>query len=183
MRGVRKSIKLAAAVMVTITMLADYQIVEGESQNKGIEFEPIPESAAEEQPEEWSPFYRTHDVQIFSAEETELLKKIATAEAGNQGEDGMWMVMSVVINRRGRDPWPATLKEVVLEPQQFTSVSNGSINKVTEYSEACERALERILIGDVAPEIIAFETKESNELDEYFWPAFTYKGHKFYTKK
>lgn len=184
MRGVSKSLKLAAAVMVTITMLADYQIVEGESQYKTIEFEPIPERAATEEPhEEWCPFYRTHDVQVFTDEEMELLKKIATAEGGNQGEDGMWMIMSVVLNRKDMDPWPDSIKGVILEPRQFASVSNGSFKRVTEYSEECERALERILLGETAPEIIAFETKESDELDAYFWPAFTYKGHKFYTKK
>lgn len=183
MRGVSNSLKMAAAVVVTITMLADYQIVEGKSQYTKIEFEPIPESEPEEEQTEWSPFYRTHDIPCFSSEDMDLLKKIATAEAGNQGEDGMWMVMSVVINRKNMDPWPDTIAGVVLEPHQFTSVSNGSLYEVTEYLEQCERALERILLGEVTPEVIAFETKESNKLDEYFWLAFTYKGHKFYTQK
>lgn len=184
MRGVNKSFKLAAAVIVTVTLLTDYQVVQGESQYKPVEFEPIEQDAAKTQQEEWSPFYRTHDIQSYTNEDIDLLKKVATAEAGNQGEDGMWMVMSVVINRTGMDQWPDTIKGVVLEPHQFTSVTNGTMQKVTDYSEECDRALERILLGEVAPQIIAFETTENNNtLDEYFWPAFTYEDHIFYTNK
>ena len=61
MRGVNKSFKLAAAVIVTVTLLTDYQVVQGESQYKPVEFEPIEQDAAKTQQEEWSPFYRTHN--------------------------------------------------------------------------------------------------------------------------
>lgn len=183
MRGVRRSCKLAAAVIVTTMLLTDYQVVQGESQYKPIEFEPIEQNAAKTQQDEWSPFYRTHDVQSYTNEDMELLKKVATAEAGNQGEDGMWMVMSVVLNRTRMEPWPDTIRGVIYEAHQFTSVTNGTMQGTTEYSRECDRALERILLGEIAPQIIAFETKESNELDEYFWPAFTYQDHRFYTNK
>lgn len=184
MRGVSKSIKLAAAVLVSVTLLTDYQTVAGESTDNPIIFEPIPESTAKGQQVSYCPISRTHDVDVFTEEEKDLLKAIAMAEAGNQGEDGMWMVMSVVINRTGMDQWPDTIKGVVLEPHQFTSVTNGTMQKVTDYSEECDRALERILLGEVAPQIIAFETTENNNtLDEYFWPAFTYEDHIFYTNK
>lgn len=189
MRGVNTSLKLTAAVMVTVMLLTDYQIVQGESQYKPVEFEPI-EAAAKTQQKEaeplqdgLSPFYRTHDVQAYTNEEIDLLKKVATAEAGNQGEDGMWMVMSVVINRTKGDLWPDTITGVIQEAHQFTSVSNGTMQRTTDYTEECEGALQRILSGDVAPQIIAFEAIDNNTLDEYFWPAFTYGDHIFCTKK
>lgn len=171
MRGV--SFKLAAAVFVTVTML-DSLTVEGESNYKPVEFEPIPVSTAEDE----CPIIRTHDVLMFTEEERDLLKRIATAEAGNQGEEGMWLVMSVVLNRVKMDPWPDTIKAVLTQSHQFTSIK-GSY----EYSEECERAFERVNAGDIAPQIIAFETKDSDVLDRYFWAAFTYKDHRFYTKK
>lgn len=178
MRGVSKSIKLAAAVLVTVTLLTDYQTVAGESTDNPIIFEPIPESTAKGQQVSYCPISRTHDVDVFTEEEKDLLKAIAMAEAGNQGEDGMFLVMSVVLNRVCMDPWPDTIKDVILQDHQFTS-----IDRRIESSEECDKALERIRSGDVAPKIIAFETKDSKVLDEYFWPAFTYKDHKFYTKK
>lgn len=172
MRGV--SFKMAAAVFVTVTML-DSLTVEGESNYKPVEFEPIPISTAED---DQSPIKRTHDVQMFTEEERDLLKKIAMAEAGNQGEEGMWLVMSVVLNRVSMDPWPDTIKSVLEEPYQFASIKGQF-----EYTEECERAFERVNAGDIAPQIIAFETKNSDKLDKYFWPAFTYRDHIFYTKK
>lgn len=184
MRGVNTSLKLTAAVMVTVLLLTDYQIVQGESQYKPVEFEPI-EAAAKTQQKEaeplqdgLSPFYRTHDVQAYTNEEIDLLKKVATAEAGNQGEDGMWLVMSVVLNRVKMDPWQDTISAVITQTHQFAS-----INRQIENSEECDKAYERISSGDIAPMIVAFETKDSKVLDEYFCPAFTYRDHKFYTKK
>lgn len=183
MRG-RKSIRLAAAVLVTVTWLADYRIVEG-NPDISIIFEPIPipECSDGGQQDTYCPSKRTHDVLVFTDEECGLLKRIATAEAGNQGEDGMWLVMSVVLNRASMDPWPDTVSGVIYEPHQFTSICNGSFDRITECSEECDKAYERICSGDVAPQIVAFETKDSFVLDRYFWPAFTYKDHKFYTKK
>ena len=45
-------------------------------------------------------------------EEAQLLMKIAVAEAGNQGTEGMWLVMSVVMNRV-KDPDFPDRKSVV----------------------------------------------------------------------
>ena len=46
---------------------------------------------------------------LFSKEDTEALQRIAMAEAGNQGPDGMWMVMSVVLNRVESEDFPNTI--------------------------------------------------------------------------
>lgn len=129
---------------------------------------------------------RTHDVQMnvneFSIEEAQLLLKVAQAEAGNQGEDGMWLVMSVVLNRRDSEQFPDTIKDVIYQKSQFSTVSNGAINKV-EVGPECHMALSRIEKGEIAPEVIGFETKDSNTLDEYFKCVFGYRNHKFYVLK
>lgn len=130
-----------------------------------------------------SPHYAEQNGIVLRESDEELLKKIAVSEAGDQGEDGMWLVMSVVLNRASMDPWPDTVSGVIYEPHQFSSVCNGSFDRITECSEECDKAYERICSGDVAPQIVAFETKDSFVLDRYFWLAFTYKDHKFYTKK
>ena len=136
---------------------------------------------------------RTHDVKIneFTFEEAQALMKIAQAEAGNQGEDGMWLVMSTVLNRRADEDWPDSILDVIYEHHkakdgriiyQFETVVNGMIDRV-EISQEAHDALARIEMGEVAPSIIAFETKDSDALDKYFMPAFEHKDHRFYTKK
>ena len=127
-------------------------------------------------------FARTHDVQIYTDEEIDELCRIAQAEAGNQTEDGMFFVMSVVINRTLSEEFPADIHSVIHQPGAFSAVKNGSFDKAVP-SEECMRAYDRIASGDIAPEIIAFEAKSSDVLDKYFSWAFTHKGHKFYTKK
>lgn len=120
----------------------------------------------------------------LSENDKKLLLRIAESEAENQGPDGMWLVMSVVMNRTlpQNDEWPNTIKEVLNQKGQFSSISDGRFNKV-DISEDAYEALARIEVGNIAEAIIAFEVKESDELDKYFKLAFVFKDQKFYTKK
>lgn len=121
-------------------------------------------------------------VNEFTYEESQLLMHLAEAEAGNQGEDGMWLVMSVVMNRVNDPEWPDNITDVIYQKNQFSPVSDGRLNKV-ELSTEVHTALARIEKGEVAPEIIGFEVKDSNELEEYFRAVFGYRDHVFYVKK
>ena len=126
-------------------------------------------------------FPRTHEIQVnvneFSYEEAQMLMEIAQAEAGNQGPDGMWLVMSVVFNRREAQEFPDSIEDVIFQDSQF--YTRGM--KATEISPECHEALARIERGEVAPMIVAFEKKSSNSLDVYFDKAFQYRDHNFYT--
>lgn len=121
-------------------------------------------------------------VNEFTYEESQLLMRLAQAEAGNQGEDGMWLVMSVVMNRVNDPDWPDNITDVIYQKNQFSPVSDGRLNKV-ELSKEVHTALARIEKGEVAPEIIGFEVKDSNELEKYFRAVFGYRDHVFYVKK
>lgn len=136
---------------------------------------------------------RTEEIMAynFTSEEKEALEKIAIAEAENQGPDGMWLVMSTVINRMNSKEWPDTVLAVINERHktksgrivyQFQSVSNGRFNRAKINKES-EEALSRIEQGEVAPEIVAFERTDSVALDKYFARAYEFKDHRFYTKK
>ena len=112
-------------------------------------------------------------------EEAQELMQIASAEALNQGSDGMWLVMSVVINRVNSPDYPDSIYEVIHQPYQFYAEGMAGAQITPEVHEA----LARIERGDIAPEIIAFETTDSSCLDIYFCKAFNYRDHQFYTKK
>lgn len=124
----------------------------------------------------------TRKVIEFSFDEAQVLLKSAQAEAGNQGIEGMWLVMCVEYNRKLSETFPDNIVDVVYQPHQFSSVTNGSIDEV-EVSPECHLALARLESGEVSPGIIGFETKKSEELDKYFDRAFEYKDHRFYTEK
>lgn len=138
--------------------------------------------ATEEEPEQESDPEEKREVIELTYEEAQLLMKIAQAEAGNQGEEGMWLVMSVVINRKNDEAFPDTIKEVAYQKNCFATVTTGKINKV-ELSLEAHTALARIEKGEVKPDIVGFENKSNNSLERYFDFAFTYIDHNFYTNK
>ena len=124
-------------------------------------------------------FPRTHEIKVneFSYDDAQLLMGIAEAEAGNQGSDGMWLIMSVVLNRVNSSEFPNNIHDVIYQQSQFYAKGIGK----TEITPECHEALARIEMGEVAPEIVAFEKTTSKTLDKYFSSAFEYRDHKFYT--
>lgn len=115
----------------------------------------------------------------ISYEDAQELMQIAWCEAGNQGIDGQRYVMSVVLNRAESEEFPNTIHEVIHQEGQFATggMSNAKITPETHY------ALAEIEMGNVVPEIVAFERKESSSLCVYFDAAFDYRDHTFYTIK
>ena len=118
----------------------------------------------------------------MTKEEQELLMKLAYAEAGNQGVEGMWLVMSVVINRVNSPDYPNTITGVIYQDKQFSTVKNGALDKAV-ITDNCREALLRILSGDVKPDIIGFETTKSKVLEKWFQASFEHKDHRFYVAK
>ena len=144
------------------------------------QFEAIPQTE-EVNTEDGELFARTHEVDCneFTYEDAQLLLGIAQAEAGNQGPDGMWLVMSVGLNRVNNPEFPDNIHDVIYAENQFYAEGIGK----TEISPECHEALARIERGDVAPQIVAFEKTTNRTLEKYFSSAFGYRDHVFYTLK
>jgi N-acetylmuramoyl-L-alanine amidase len=73
-------------------------------------------------------------------QEAQILKRIAMAEAGTEGIEGKAMVMQVVLNRVADERFPNTIKEVVFQKYQFSTIANGSYYEVEPDIE-CNLAL------------------------------------------
>ena len=117
-------------------------------------------------------------IEVTQSEAQELMQ-IASAEALNQGETGMLMVMSVVINRVNSPDYPDTIHGVIHQSHQFYAKGM----KSAEITPEVHMALARLEMGCLYPDIVAFERKENNALDVYYSEAFDYKDHTFYTKQ
>ena len=105
--------------------------------------------------------------------------EIASAEALNQGEDGMLLVMSVIINRVNSSEYPNTIHGVIHQSHQFYTKGM----KSAEITPEVHMALARLEMGNLYPELVAFERKDNNALDVYYSEAFTLGDHTFYTCK
>ena len=86
----------------------------------------------------------------FNADETQMLMKIAMAEAGGEGKECMALVMLAVLNRVRSDKFPNSIYEVIHQvtngTYQFTPVYNGSFNKAIP-SEECKEAFNLVTSG------------------------------------
>lgn len=116
--------------------------------------------------------------------DAQLLMMVASAEALNQGPEGMVRVMEVILNRVASDEFPDTVQEVVYQKSQFESVTNGSIYRA-EITPEVRQALAEVE-KKLKPnnKIIAFETAENGKsLEKYFEYSFTQGDHDFFTTK
>lgn len=146
-------------------------------------WEPIPIEEEQEEPEEEPVKTSQYVPREFTYEEAQMLMRIAQAEAGNQGIEGMIMVMAVVLNRVEDEDFPNTIEEVIFQPHQFQPIADGRYYEV-ELSPEVHKALASIEMGEpIAANIVAFEIKESKKLERYFDYAYTVKDHSFYSKK
>lgn len=113
-----------------------------------------------------------------------LLLKIGMAEAGNQGPDGIGLVMQTVMNRLYNDPgnkFPNSVHGIVYSPNQYTT------NKSYIPNKDCYTALEYLMQGRYvawSKGAIAFASLKGGKWhDRNLKHLFTYKGHKFYKFK
>ena len=80
----------------------------------------------------------------FSDEESQMLLKIAMAEAEDQGVIGKALVMNVIKNRVDSDRFPNSIEEVIYQPKQFSPIEDGRYDVAVPDAE-CYEALEWVL--------------------------------------
>jgi len=79
-----------------------------------------------EQPEEEVP---APNIREISDEDRDLIASTIAAEAENQPLEGKILVAHVILNRVDSEVFPDTIREVISAPGQFTTWSNGQIQR------------------------------------------------------
>lgn len=118
----------------------------------------------------------------WDAEESQMLMKLAMAEAEGESVEGKALVMLVVLNRVWSGKFPGTIEEVIFQPKQFSPVTEGGRYYTTEPNEECREALELVMNGwDESDGALYFESCEGGSWHsknlEYL---FREGNHKFY---
>lgn len=109
----------------------------------------------------------------YSEEEILLLKQILAAESYSfWGYDDLLSLGTVIFNRIESEEYPNTLLEVLTQPIQFETYSNGRYMEV-EITDACEEAVEALLAGErnLNKDVLFFCTEEyynSSPEDDFF---------------
>lgn len=69
------------------------------------------------------------DVADISEDEKDLLALVTMAEAEGECEEGQRLVIDTILNRVDSVYFPDTISEVIYQPNQFTSMWNGRVNR------------------------------------------------------
>lgn len=117
---------------------------------------------------------------FYTAEEKDLLMALSQAEAGNQGVEGMVLVMNVVNNRIRDEGFPSTVEGVIFQDGQFQPADK--LSGVEPGEEAWE-ALWMVQHGrDESCGALYFEAEwvEGSFQQQCCEFLFQNGGHKFY---
>lgn len=118
----------------------------------------------------------------WDAEESQMLMKIAMAEAEGETVEGKALVMLVVLNRVWDSRFPNTIEEAIFQPKQFSPVREGGRYYTTEPNEECHEALELLQNGwDESGGALYFESCENSSWhSENLEFLYQVGNHKFY---
>ena len=116
----------------------------------------------------------------FTFEESQMLMKMAMAEAGAEGVDGKAMVMAVILNRVEDPRFPDSIEGVIFQEHQFSPITDGRYENA-EPDVECHLALAEIERGEFdAVDALYFENaSESWQADNCKYLG-TIGHHRFY---
>ena len=118
----------------------------------------------------------------LSDEESQMLLKIAMAEAEDQGVIGKALVMNVIKNRVDSEAFPNSIEDVIYDFKQFSPVWDGRYDEAVPDAE-CYESLEMVLNGwDGSSGALYFEAdwNESQWHKENLQELFQYGNLIFY---
>lgn len=115
------------------------------------------------------------DEELATIEEIELIALITMAEAEGECELGKRLVIDTILNRVDSEHFPNTIKEVIYQPNQFTSVYNGRVDRcyVTDY--ICQLVEEELRLRENS-EVVFFT---AGRYSDYGVPMMQVENHYF----
>lgn len=118
----------------------------------------------------------------WSADDAEILLKISMAEAEGENTEGKALVMLVVLNRMLSPEFPNTIKDVVFQENQFTTVFDGGRYWTTTPDDDCKAALKLIENGyDESQGALYFESVQGDSWHSRNLELLFQEGnHRFY---
>lgn len=105
----------------------------------------------------------------------ELIALLTMAEAEGESEEGKRLVIDTVLNRVDHSYWPNTVRGVIYQSGQFTSMWNGRVNKCYVSEEYCQLVREEIK-NRTNSEVVYFRT---DYYSNYGQPMFQVGSHYF----
>ena len=146
----------------------------------------LPEVSVQEYQEVQTRGYQTTIASMdWDTEESEMLARIAMAEAEGEDVEGKALVILVVLNRVWSDKFPDSIEEVITQERQFTAYENGRYERL-EPDEGCWDALGLVMYDhwDESQGALYFESESDSTWNrDNLKRLFRHGNHIFYTDK
>lgn len=134
----------------------------------------VEEPIVEESESETEPI-EVIEEELLTQEEIELIALVTMAEAEGEPEEGQRLVIDTILNRVDHERFPDTVHGVIYQKNQFTSMSNGRVDKCYVKEDICELVREELKTR-TNHEVIFFT---ADEYGKYGKPMFPVANHYF----
>lgn len=108
-------------------------------------------------------------------EDIELIALVTMAEAEGECEEGKRLVIDTILNRVDSEHFPDTVHDVIYQPNQFSSMWNGRVDRCEVREDICQLVREE-LISRMNYEVMFFT---AGEYSAYGVPMFQVEHHYF----
>lgn len=86
----------------------------------------------------------TETIPKMSKEDVKLIALVTMAEAEGECEKGKCLVIDTVLNRVDSEYFPDTVYEVIYQPNQFSSMWNGRVDRCEVREDICDLVYEEL---------------------------------------
>ena len=111
----------------------------------------------------------------ITEEEIELIAMVTMAEAEAEPELGQRLVIDTILNRVDGEHWPDTIEEVIYQPNQYTCMWNGRLDRCEVKDDICQLVREEV-VNRTNSEVVFFRTQRYSD---YGTPMFKACCHYF----
>lgn len=115
------------------------------------------------------------DVELISNEDIELIALVTMAEAEGECEEGKRLVIDTILNRVDSKHFPNTIYDVIYQPNHFSSMWNGRIDRCEVREDICQLVREE-LESRTNYDVIFFT---AGYYSKYGVPLFQVENHYF----
>lgn len=117
----------------------------------------------------------TEIIEEMSKEDVELIALVTMTEAEGECEEGKRLVIDTILNRVDSEHFPDTVYEVIYQPNQFSSMWNGRVDRCEVREDICGLVYEE-LESRTNYEVMFFT---AGEYSAYGVPMFQVENHYF----
>lgn len=113
--------------------------------------------------------------EYLNQEEIELIALVTMAEAEGECEEGKRLVIDTILNRVDSEHFPDTVYQVIYQPNQFSSMWSGRVDRCWIREDICQLVREELKIR-LNSDVIFFN---AGRYSEYGKPLFQVENHYF----